>query len=329
MTPLDHLGMRRPPRQRSTRCFLLFRKPQIVRRCVRQLRQAGREQHPRCPRRAKWGTRLAGEDESSRGVMFNQVADDRDHVGFRLPTRDTADYGRGKERPVYFCRTAAGAFRQEEPRHGTRTHRLRASSSAFALGARECATGSPIREDARTESLGAYEFGAAHPGPARPRRERNRTSTRRTTGGRHGTRGFLNSRSSPGTRSISPRRRHWPQRAGRAVDGQREGPPLPVVSVHQPRPPAARDRADGAMKSSPPMKDGIERVFQRERTTSLMGVRSSGARTTLCRPALPVPPLSRDDRRRRRTPNSKPPARLALRLQSLGNRHGGGPPLLG
>ena len=37
-------------------------------------------------------------------VMFNQIADDRDHIGHRLPVGDRADYGWGPDggRPVYF-----------------------------------------------------------------------------------------------------------------------------------------------------------------------------------------------------------------------------------
>lgn len=34
--------------------------------------------------------------------MFNQVADDRDHMSMRMPGMDNF-YGRGYERPVYFC----------------------------------------------------------------------------------------------------------------------------------------------------------------------------------------------------------------------------------
>ena len=37
----------------------------------------------------------------SQNKMFNQVADDRDHMGMRIPKEDSF-YGRGIERPVYF-----------------------------------------------------------------------------------------------------------------------------------------------------------------------------------------------------------------------------------
>jgi hypothetical protein len=34
--------------------------------------------------------------------MFNQLGDDRDHMGMRIPKEDTNYYGKGLERPVYF-----------------------------------------------------------------------------------------------------------------------------------------------------------------------------------------------------------------------------------
>ncbi|MBD3957028.1 glycoside hydrolase, partial [Xanthomonas citri pv. citri] len=37
------------------------------------------------------------------GWLFNQLGDDRDHKGMRIPKEDTNYYGRGLERPVYFC----------------------------------------------------------------------------------------------------------------------------------------------------------------------------------------------------------------------------------
>jgi len=37
-----------------------------------------------------------------RNIMFNQLGDDRDHMGMRIPKEDTNYYGRGLERPLYF-----------------------------------------------------------------------------------------------------------------------------------------------------------------------------------------------------------------------------------
>lgn len=53
---------------------------------------------------AKWGLEWLIKMNPEDKVMFAQIADDRDHAGFRLPQRDKVDYGwgPGKGRPVYF-----------------------------------------------------------------------------------------------------------------------------------------------------------------------------------------------------------------------------------
>ena len=51
---------------------------------------------------AKWGIDWLVKMNPDSGIMFNQLADDRDHRGFRLPTRDSVSYGYGLYRPVYF-----------------------------------------------------------------------------------------------------------------------------------------------------------------------------------------------------------------------------------
>ena len=53
---------------------------------------------------AKWGLDWMMKMNPEDKVMFNQIADDRDHAGFRFPYRDSVDYGwgRGLGRPVYF-----------------------------------------------------------------------------------------------------------------------------------------------------------------------------------------------------------------------------------
>jgi peptidoglycan/xylan/chitin deacetylase (PgdA/CDA1 family) len=50
----------------------------------------------------KWGLQWMLKMNPAPGEMYNQIADDRDHIGFRLPTNDPADYGLGNYRPVYF-----------------------------------------------------------------------------------------------------------------------------------------------------------------------------------------------------------------------------------
>ena len=53
---------------------------------------------------AKWGLDWLVKMNPEDRVMFNQIADDRDHAGFRVPYKDTVDYGwgPGEGRPVYF-----------------------------------------------------------------------------------------------------------------------------------------------------------------------------------------------------------------------------------
>lgn len=52
---------------------------------------------------AIWGLDWMLKMNPDSAVMYNQIADDRDHAGFRLPTNDSVDYGWGKGlgRPVY------------------------------------------------------------------------------------------------------------------------------------------------------------------------------------------------------------------------------------
>jgi peptidoglycan/xylan/chitin deacetylase (PgdA/CDA1 family) len=51
----------------------------------------------------RWGLDWLLKMNPRPGIMYNQIADDRDHIGFRYPDKDTANYGKGRERPVYLC----------------------------------------------------------------------------------------------------------------------------------------------------------------------------------------------------------------------------------
>ena len=54
---------------------------------------------------AKWGLDWIHKLHPAPDQLFHQVADDRDHRGFKLPDQDSADYGWGANsyRPVYFA----------------------------------------------------------------------------------------------------------------------------------------------------------------------------------------------------------------------------------
>jgi len=68
------------------------------------------------------------------GEMYNQIGDDREHIGYRLPNKDTAGYGLGKHRPVYYIT----GKQQGLTKHKNRTTGVSSSAakfaSAFALG---------------------------------------------------------------------------------------------------------------------------------------------------------------------------------------------------
>jgi hypothetical protein len=68
----------------------------------------GRPQPNRIPDvldEAKWGLDWFHKLHPASDQLFHQVADDRDHRGFKLPDQDIADYGWGPNsyRPVYFA----------------------------------------------------------------------------------------------------------------------------------------------------------------------------------------------------------------------------------
>lgn len=114
---------------------------------------------------AIWGLRWLRKMNPSPGVMFNQIADDRDHRGFRLPTEDTVSYGRGKERPVYFCTGEPQGLFAFKNRSTGLASTAGKYASAFAMAARVLA---PFAPDAvpelRAKALAAYQAGRSRPG---------------------------------------------------------------------------------------------------------------------------------------------------------------------
>ncbi|HYC85683.1 MAG TPA: glycoside hydrolase family 9 protein, partial [Chryseosolibacter sp.] len=83
---------------------------------------------------ARWGLTWLLKMHPRADWMFNQLADDRDHAGFRLPVGDKADYGKGKERPVYFLTGAPQGLGKYMNRTTGTSSTACKFSSAFALG---------------------------------------------------------------------------------------------------------------------------------------------------------------------------------------------------
>ena len=84
---------------------------------------------------ARWGLEWLLKMNPSKNEMYNQIADDRDHQGFRLPTKDTASYGLGKYRPVYFVTGKSQGLGKYKNRTTGVSSIAAKYASSFALGA--------------------------------------------------------------------------------------------------------------------------------------------------------------------------------------------------
>jgi len=85
---------------------------------------------------ARWGLEWMLKLHPAPGGLYHQVADDRDHVGFRLPQNETADYGWGKGsyRVVYFADGAPQGLRQFKSRSDGVANLAGRYAAAMALG---------------------------------------------------------------------------------------------------------------------------------------------------------------------------------------------------
>jgi hypothetical protein len=97
--------------------------------------------------------------------MYNQIADDRDHIGFRFPNEDTADYGKGAERPVYRCTgKEQGLFKYKNRSTGIASTAGK-FASAFARGAEVYELIDPEFSKLLTEkAVSAFNYGLENPG---------------------------------------------------------------------------------------------------------------------------------------------------------------------
>jgi len=85
---------------------------------------------------AKWGLDWLDKMNPEYGIMFNQIADDRDHTKFTLPTLDSVSYGKGRERPVYFVTGKPQGLGKYKNRSTGVSSTAAKYAAAFALGAK-------------------------------------------------------------------------------------------------------------------------------------------------------------------------------------------------
>lgn len=114
---------------------------------------------------ARWGIDWLLKMNPDSGEMYNQIADDRDHAGFRLPADDKASYDLGVHRPVYFVTGKSQGLSRYKNRTTGVSSTAGKFASAFAIGAdvfgetdREFAAG--LRKKAEE----AWKFALTDPG---------------------------------------------------------------------------------------------------------------------------------------------------------------------
>ena len=116
---------------------------------------------------AKWGLDWLVKMHPRKDWLFNQLADDRDHAGFRLPDKDTVNYGLGPGlgRPVYFATgkpQGLGKYKNHSTGVASTAGKF---ASAFALGANLYEKIDPELSRLYLEkSESAYQLGLEKPG---------------------------------------------------------------------------------------------------------------------------------------------------------------------
>ena len=118
---------------------------------------------------AVWGLQWLLKMHPKDDWMFNQLADDRDHIGFRLPVNDPADYGYGKGngRPVYFISGEVQGLGKYQNRATGAASTAGKFASAFGLGSQIFKKENPDFSKALgSKAISAYKFGLAKPGVA-------------------------------------------------------------------------------------------------------------------------------------------------------------------
>ena len=83
---------------------------------------------------ATWGLDWLLKMYPSDDRMYNQIGDDRDHQGMRIPGQDTNFYSHGLERPVYFCSGQPQGLLKYKNRTTGIASTAGKFSSCFALG---------------------------------------------------------------------------------------------------------------------------------------------------------------------------------------------------
>jgi len=106
---------------------------------------------------ARWGLDFLMKMHPSAKIMFNQVADDRDHIAMRIPKEDS-QYGKGFERPLYFIDgnpQQRGKFMNDTKGTSSTAAKF---ASVFALGSELYPKDKSFTEKLTEKSKTAYQY---------------------------------------------------------------------------------------------------------------------------------------------------------------------------
>jgi hypothetical protein len=127
--------------------------------------EAGSDGMPDVLNEINWGLEWLLKMNPEPELMYNQIADDRDHIGFKLPKEDTAYYGKGKERPVYVCTGEVQGVGKYKNRTTGIASTAGKFSSAFAKASEVYKTIDPkYSAFLLKKAKDAFAYGLKHPG---------------------------------------------------------------------------------------------------------------------------------------------------------------------
>lgn len=116
---------------------------------------------------AKWGLDWLVKMNPDKDTYFNQLADDRDHIGMTIPSEQKVDYdwGAGSYRPVYFCSPKPQGLRENKNRSTGLASTLGKYASSFALGSKVLEKYYPeFSKIIEQKAKDAYQKGMENPG---------------------------------------------------------------------------------------------------------------------------------------------------------------------
>lgn len=116
---------------------------------------------------ARWGLEWLCRMNPEKEVYYNQIADDRDHASFRLPSEDFVDYGwgEGKGRPVYLVSNEPQGLLKYKNRSNGKASTVGKFASSFSLGAQLLAQfDNAFAEKLAEKAKDAFEYGLKFPG---------------------------------------------------------------------------------------------------------------------------------------------------------------------